>query len=124
MMPVTIGKCPNVKRSRAIRPRCAARVLEHVLGDPGNEREVHPPQHAGDRGRGDEPMKTSSGQTDSGGRGADRHQCLPERDDDEQRVTLGEVHGVDHPLARSPRIALTTLTRAATIHSAPGRHRG
>ena len=57
-------------------------------------------------------------QPESGCGGADRHQRLAERDDDEQRVALGEVTGLITHSPDAPRIAPTTLTSAATIHSA------
>ncbi len=77
----------------------AAGVAQRVLGDLGDVREVRPPQHARADHRDPGAQHRRAIEPELGGGGADRDQRLAERDDHEQRVALGEVAGVERPLA-------------------------
>ena len=76
-----------------------ARVLEGVLGDPRDEREVDPPQHACHRRSCDQTDQNSTREAHIGCGCTDGHDRFAERDDHEQGVALGEVHRIDRPLA-------------------------
>ena len=104
-VPVAVGV------AREPRARLALCATQHPLGDQRDHVEVGPPQAARHRqpqdGRGDHGPRDRF----PGHALADRHDRLPQRDDDDQAVSLGEMRRGVQPPAGGAR-----EQRAAEIH--------